>query len=189
MYCISIYMLHTHTAKLPFLHHCFLNKGNAVDEVSSSCFHGSWNICLRMILLSLSYPDTQRLHLDASGLFGSSLRSVSFKVLKHMVTDLCCTTFCPKPAASDFKSDRHICHIYLILGLSTWKLQIKATPSLSWQIGYSRINMTTRFNYLHKWDIRFTICSLRPSMTRHWWVLAAWLWIRGAPWLLPEALP
>ena len=103
-----------------------------------------------------------------------------------MVTDLCCTTFCPKPAASDFKSDRHICHIYLILGLSTWKLQIKATPSLSWQIGYSRINMTTRFNYLHKWDIRFTICSLRPSMTRHRWVLAAWLWIRGAPWLLPR---
>ena len=82
-----------------------------------------------------------------------------------MVTDLCCTTFCPKPAASDFKSDRHICHIYLILGLSTWKLQIKAPPSLSWQIGYSRINMTTRFNYLHKWDIRFTICSLRLSTT------------------------
>lgn len=106
-----------------------------------------------------------------------------------MVTDLCCTTFCPKPAASDFKSDRHICHIYLILGLSTWKLQIKATPSLYWQIGDSRINMTTRFNYLHKWDIRFTICSLRLSMTRHQWVLAAWLWIRGAPWLLPEALP
>lgn len=65
-----------HTAKLPFLHHCFLNKGNAVDEVSSSCFHGSWNICLRMILLSLSYPDTE----IASGCW-----PFWFKVLKHMV--------------------------------------------------------------------------------------------------------